>query len=100
MQEKCVFGDASPKTPFFFWKNCLISEVHFRKQHFGSSLPKYCAFCRFIKIVPLPHSFTLTQIKNKQRRKFVQTHFQGCIKAPITLLYNIQKPTNHSICKF
>src|SRR3954462_6675905 len=69
MQEKSVFGDASPKTPFFF-KNYLISEVHFRKQNFGNELPKYCAFCRFNKTLPLPHSFTLTQIKTQPLFKF------------------------------
>src|SRR3954469_1245212 len=91
------FGSSFSKASFFekidlfrkFISENIISEVHFRKHYFGSALPKYCDFCRFIKTLPLPQSFTLNQNKKWQRRKFVQTEFQNCIKAPITLLNNI-----------
>src|SRR3954469_7368963 len=67
---KLCFRRCISENAFFLKKNYLISEVHFRKHHFGNELPKYCAFCRFSKTAPSPNSFSLNQLNTQPLFKF------------------------------
>src|SRR3954464_3195653 len=85
---------------FFFLKKLTYFGSSFSKTLFRKFTSEILRFLQIYQNTPLPQSFTLNQNKKWQKRKFVQTEFQSCIKAPITLLNNIQKPSILTFCKF
>src|SRR4051812_30990683 len=73
MQNKCCFRICISKNAFFPFKICLILEMHFRKQHFGSAFPKYCVFCRLSKTTPSPIYFTLNHLQTSSLQIFCKS---------------------------